>query len=133
MLAVFTASRGHAIGYHAGDGRWWRWRSCADCGGVELPLLSRPAPCDVEALTLRLAMRRCPECETRRHRAGRAAGGPIVWYDTRLGDWVVQLAGYGALLPLEIEVFDAPEATVYRAASDIVHSGDALDGGLPPA
>lgn len=53
--------------------------------------------------------------------------GPCVWYDTRVGDWVLQPPGCRAILPLEIAGFDASEVTVYRAASDIVHSGDAFD------
>jgi hypothetical protein len=125
--ATYSASRTHALGYRADDDLWWlRW-SCADCGGVELPLLARPRASEVEPLVHRLATRRCPECETRRRRAADAVCGPTVWYDTRLEDWVLQLPGCQAMLPLEIDGFDAPEVTVYRAASDIAHSGDALD------
>jgi hypothetical protein len=129
--ATFSPSRAHAVGYRTADDRWWlRW-SCADCGGVEVPLAERPHPSDIEAMAQRLAGRRCPECETRRRRAALAVSGPTVWYDTRLDDWVLQLPGCQALLPLEIGGFDAPEVSVYRAASDIAHSGDALDGRLP--
>jgi hypothetical protein len=53
-----------------------------------------------------------------------------VWYDTRVGDWVLQPPGCRAILPLEIAGFDAPEVAVYRAASDIVHLGDAFDGAV---
>jgi hypothetical protein len=80
-----------------------------------------------------MAMRCCPECETRRRRTVRAVLGPTLWYDTRLNDWVLQLPGCQVLLPLEIEGFDAPEARVYRKAGDIAYSGDALDGQPPPA
>jgi hypothetical protein len=120
------------VGYRVEDDLWWlRW-SCADCGGVEVPLVARPHPSEIEATAHQLATRRCPECETRRRRAAEVVSGPTVWYDTRLDDWVLRLPGCQALLPLEIGGFDAPEVTVYRAASDIAHSGDALDGRPPP-
>jgi hypothetical protein len=131
--ATYAPAGTHAIGYRAGDNSWWvRW-ACADCGGVELPLLARPKPSEVRELAHRLAMRRCPECETRRRHAAADARGPAVWYDTSVEDWVVQLPGCRALLPLEIGGFDAAEVLVYRAASDIAHSGDVFDGAPPPA
>ncbi len=131
--ATYSTGHAHTLGYRADDDRWWlRW-SCPDCGGVEVPLVARPHPREVERLAHRLASRRCPECETRRRRAAPVIHGPTVWYDTCLSDWVLQLPGCGALLPLEIEGFDAPEVTVYRTASDFAHSGDALDGRLPPS
>jgi hypothetical protein len=70
----------------------------------------------------------CPGCETRRRRHAPAGAEPAVWYDTLLCDWVVQLpceglAG-GALLPLEMNFFDANWAEVYRAAADVCF-GDA--------
>jgi hypothetical protein len=54
-----------------------------------------------------------------------------VWYDASLGDWVVRVPCGAlcdsALLPLEIQWFDASWAEVYRAASDIVHAHDAFE------
>jgi arylamine N-acetyltransferase len=101
---------------------------------VQLPLLFQPAlrggGYDVEALAARVKRRRCPACETERGRARCGGTAPAVWFDTELGDWVVALpAGgeSGVLLPLEIHWFDAPEALVYRTASDIVHSGDVFE------
>jgi len=48
-----------------------------------------------------------------------------------LRDWVVHLPwtgrGGGAILPLEIRWFDAPVASVYRAAGDLAFSGDAIE------
>ncbi|MGZ4183774.1 MAG: hypothetical protein ACXVUE_00120 [Solirubrobacteraceae bacterium] len=48
-----------------------------------------------------------------------------MWYDTLLCDWVVQLplqgSSEGALLPLEINFFDANWADVYRTAADVCY------------
>jgi hypothetical protein len=122
-----------SVGYHAGEDRWWLWWPCRDCGGVQLPLLFRPTlrggAYDVQALVARLERRRCPVCETRRRRARPRGHDTAVWYDTQLGDWVLRLptgADSEALLPLEIGWFDASEALVYRTASDLASSGDAL-------
>lgn len=53
-----------------------------------------------------------------------------MWYDTRLGDWVVRLPCQGVrggvLLPLEIPWFDASWSEVYRAAGDVAYGSDAL-------
>jgi hypothetical protein len=70
----------------------------------------------------------CPGCETRSRRVPSARVEPAVWYDTLLSDWVVHLtSGIGeAILPLELYWFDAPQAVVYRAASDLAYSGDEL-------
>ena len=80
----------------------------------------------------RLAARRCPECETRHRRAADAYAGRRSGTTRGSRTGSLQLPGCQALLPLEIGGFDAPEVTVYRAASDFAHSGDALDGRLPP-
>jgi hypothetical protein len=74
------------------------------------------------------AAERCPGCETQARRAGEAGPEPQVWYDTRLRDWVVQLSN-AAILPLELRWFDVPQATVYRAASDLAYLGDEFDLG----
>lgn len=127
--AIYSATRAHALGYRTEDDRWWlRW-ACVDCGGAEVPLISRPRPSEIQALGHRLATRSCPECETRRRRSVKEVQGPAVWFDTALHDWVLRLPVCQGLLPLEIGGFDASEAAVYRAASDIAYSGDALDGG----
>ena len=126
-------SNGPRVGYRPQDDRWWLWLPCAYCGGTELPLGSRPAlrggHFELGEITSRFATRDCPACETRRRRAVLDTSAPAVWYDTLLGDWVVRLPGATAnvVLPLEIGRFDASEAVVYRAASDIAHSGDALE------
>jgi hypothetical protein len=70
----------------------------------------------------------CPGCETRARRAASAGPEPTVWYDTGLRDWVVQLTN-AAILPLELRWFDVPQATVYRAASDLAYLGDEFDLG----
>jgi hypothetical protein len=74
---------------------------------------------------------RCPGCETLARRAAAARREPTVWYDTRLRDWVVQLTN-AAILPLELHWFDVPQATVYRAASDLAYLGDEFDLGSDP-
>jgi hypothetical protein len=119
--------------YRARDDRWWLRYPCATCGGVELPLLARPAVDHLASgLSLSLHAGACPGCETSRNRGG--CGGverTNVWYDTVLRDWVVRLpctgSGDGAILPLEIRWFDAPLSTVYRAAGDLAFSGDAFE------
>ena len=67
----------------------------------------------------------CPSCETHRRRHAPAGAEPAVWYDTVLCDWVVQLPWPGltggALLPLEINFFDASWADVYRTAADVCY------------
>jgi hypothetical protein len=124
-------SRTPALAYVAGEDRWWLWWPCDDCGGIQLPLIARPARAtDVRALAARLLPRDCPGCETSCRRSGQGERSPAVWYDTLLDDWVLRLPdgrGSGAILPLEIGWFDAPEAGVYRAASDIAHCGDDLE------
>jgi hypothetical protein len=130
-LACSRPTGSLAVAYRARENRWWLWWPCADCGGVEVPLLGRPSPGDVQAVAERLRCRTCPECETRRRRGFEGGlSDPVVWYDTRVEDWVLQPPGCRAILPLEIEGFDAPEVVIYRAASDIVHLGDAFDSGL---
>lgn len=101
---------------------------------MQLPLLYEPGLkgglYDLAALTARIERRRCPGCETERRRAASRPTAPTIWFDTELADWVLALpdGGHsGVLLPLEIRGFDAPEAVVYRAASDIVHSGDVFE------
>jgi len=86
---------------------------------------------DVVRLEETLALRECPGCETRRNRASMNGPRSSVWYDTVLGDWVVRLPwtgpGEGAILPLEIRWFDAPQAAIYRAVGDLAFSGDAFE------
>jgi hypothetical protein len=102
---------------------------------MELPLRARPAAGnvirDLRQLEASIVARGCPGCETRRNRSSTSGSRPTVWYDTVLGDWVVRLPwagpGKGAILPLEIQWFDAPEAAVYRAAGDLLFSGDAFE------
>jgi hypothetical protein len=43
----------------------------------------------------------------------------------------VQLTN-AAILPLELHWFDVPQATVYRAASDLAYLGDEFDLGSDP-
>jgi hypothetical protein len=125
---------GPSIGYRAGQDGWSLWWPCQACGGVQLPLMYQPGIqggiYDLAAVSARLQRRRCPACETARRRAASRVTAPAVWFDTELGDWVLALpngADAGVLLPLEIHGFDAPEVVVYRAASDIVHSGDVFE------
>lgn|SRR5206468_631232 len=105
--------------FRARDRHWWLWRPCRACGGVELPL-RRPldAPNGQP----------CPGCETRRRRLEPPRLDPAVWYDTWLGDWVVQLPCHdspeGVLMPLEIRWYDAGWADVYRTAADVVYAGE---------
>jgi hypothetical protein len=123
-------SRAPALAYVAKEDRWWLWWPCQECGGIQLPLLARPCGPEVGALAARLRPRDCPGCETSCRRSKYGERGPAVWYDTLLSDWVVRLPdglGSGAILPLEIGGFDASEADVYRAASDIAHCGDELE------
>jgi hypothetical protein len=58
-----------------------------------------------------------------------------------ISDWVVQLPvdpecppifgdpaqAATAVLPLGVPFYDAPPATIYRAAADLVYAGEALD------
>lgn len=131
---IGRGSSDRSLLYRAHQDRWWLCRPCRVCGGVELPLLARPGrvdlKCELRRIDVSLGERSCPGCETRYHRT-RACGRPTVWYDTVLLDWVVQLPwsgpGAGAILPLEIRWFDAPQATIYRAAGDLAFSGDAFE------
>ena len=86
---------------------------------------------EIVALEGVIAARDCPNCDTRRNRAGASGPRARVWYDTALGDWVVRLPwtgpGEGAILPLEIRWFDASQAAIYRAAGDLAFSGDAFE------
>ena len=124
----------------ARDG-WLRW-PCDCCGGVRLPVLGgdrfeRPdTPVSRPVVALDVL---CPRCEAERRRFETAGADPAVWYETSLRDWVVRLPcpglEHGALLPLEIGWFDADWAEVYRAASDLAHSGAELGdfiAGAPP-
>jgi hypothetical protein len=121
--------------YRAADDHWWLCCPCRSCGGVSLPLRARPDPRDltgdVARLDLSVRTDGCPGCETRRNRSRVSMSRPSVWYDTVLRDWVVQLPwigpGDGAILPLEIRWFDAPLASVYRAAGDLAFSGDQFE------
>jgi hypothetical protein len=118
--------------YDATRGCWWLSWHCTVCGGAQLPLqhgpMLRTGQYDVRALEAKFGDRSCPGCETSRRRACSGPGAPSVWYDTLLSDWVVQLPhGAGAILPLEISWFDAPEVVVYRAASDLAHCHDAFE------
>jgi hypothetical protein len=133
-IATRRTGDGLSVGYEAGNDRWWLWRPCHKCGGVQVPLLFGPGirdgVYDVDSLEKQMADRCCPGCETQRHRATPGGREPAVWFDTLLSDWVVLIAdprGPGAILPLEIGGFDAPEALVYRNASDIAHSGDVFE------
>jgi hypothetical protein len=83
----------------------------------------------------------CPRCETQRRRGEPPRESPQVWYDTMIGDWVVQLPidpdgpafddplaeASTAVLPLGVPFYDAPPAMIYRAAADLVYAGEALD------
>ena len=118
---------------------WWLWWPCEQCGGALVPLLDHAStgelPCPLAAATNEGGVRvsvaagsadhPCPSCETRRRRHTPAGAEPAVWYDTLLCDWVVQLPCEGltggALLPLEINFFDANWADVYRAAADVCY------------
>jgi hypothetical protein len=132
-VQVGRAAGAPTVVYLALERRWSLWRPCDRCGGTALPLRERA---DVNASgRLRppfneICGQLCPGCETHRKRLEPAPTEPTVWYDTLLGDWVVQLACRGlrggALLPLEIRWFDAPWADVYRAAGDIAYGSDAL-------
>jgi hypothetical protein len=121
--------------YKAAEDTWWLCYPCAACGGTELPLSARPRVSDIAQGACHfhpaLDVHRCPACDTRRNRSGDASRRPNVWYDTVLQDWVVQVPwigpGEGAILPLEIRWFDAPQATVYRAAGDVIFSGDEFE------
>lgn len=99
-----------------------RWSSCAACGGVSVPVRLGPAA-SVEPCTVRTADADCPQCETRRRRLESPNGGPTVWYDTLLRDWVLRLpvicGQIDAMLPLELRFFDVPWVEVYRAAADL--------------
>ncbi|MGZ4215788.1 MAG: hypothetical protein ACXVHB_24085 [Solirubrobacteraceae bacterium] len=99
-----------------------------------MPLQDRAALYGQDWVRLRLACgivnQPCPGCETRRKRLAPGGAEPAVWYDAWLSDWVLRLPCRGlrdgVLLPLEIPWFDAPRATVYRAAADIAYGGDLL-------
>jgi hypothetical protein len=75
--------------------------------------------------------RECPRCETRRRRFEAPTGGPTVWYDTLMRDWVVRLPvvrlRMDAILPLGLWWFDTPWVEVYRAASDLAFVGEAFE------
>jgi hypothetical protein len=118
--------------YSTADRHWWLWWPCRDCGGVQLPLRERPGPCvslSQRPMPAAGECGHCPGCETRSRRAASARVEPTVWYDTLLSDWVVHLtSGIGeAILPLELYWFDAPQAVVYRAASDLAYSGEEFE------
>ncbi len=119
---------------HRQDARrgWLRW-PCESCGGVKLPVRDPDERAGLGWVLPRMPVgldRRCPQCETRRRRLEPAGSDPAVWYDTLLRDWVVRLPCpglcHGALLPLEIDWFDADWAAVHRAASDLAHMGAEL-------
>jgi hypothetical protein len=123
------------------------WCSCEECGGVAVRVRDRR----IAGTTLASAGE-CPRCETWRRRVEAPRDCPQVWYDTVVGDWVVQLPVHPedaaaradqtelnelieqtepptptALLPLGVPFYDAPPATIYRAAADLVYAGEALD------
>ncbi|MGA2013052.1 MAG: hypothetical protein ABSH51_21285 [Solirubrobacteraceae bacterium] len=114
----------------AATGAWWLFSPCEYCGGTRLPLCARPTGAvEIAALAARLAPRGCARCETARRRGQQSDATPAVWFDTLAGDWVVALPdrrGRAAILPLEIRWYDAREAVVYRAASDLAYCGDEL-------
>ena len=74
----------------------------------------------------------CPGCETRRRRLEDPGEDPAVWYDTLVSDWVIHIrmpdCAETMLLPLGVHWFDADWADVYRAASDVACSDDAVVG-----
>ena len=76
----------------------------------------------------------CPGCETIRRRLEPSDADLAVWYDTMLGDWVVQVPcpGFrgGVLMPLGLRWFDVPWPEVYRAAGDVAFADDAFDDAL---
>jgi hypothetical protein len=128
--------------YRGGERGGWLWSPCTACGGTVVPLRDRASVISLvpgaagdglDRIDLSLAPARdghaCPGCETRRRRLAPAGSDPVVWFDTLLGDWVVQLpcpdVHDGTVLPLEIHWFDANWADVYRAAADIAY-GDGL-------
>jgi hypothetical protein len=115
------------------------WCSCEECGGVAVRVRDHRI-----AGTTRASAGECPRCETWRRRVEAPRDCPQVWYDTVVGDWVVQLPvdpedaaterteqteppTATALLPLGVPFYDAPPATIYRAAADLVYAGEALD------
>jgi hypothetical protein len=128
-----------AVVYRAQSRSWWLWWRCEQCGGALVPLLdqasagSLPVPVSVgsgqagarASVAPGSADHPCPSCETQRRRHAPAGAEPAVWYDTLLCDWVVQLPLQGltggALLPLEINFFDANWADIYRTAADLCY------------
>ena len=134
-----------ALAYRDQDRGWWLWSACPACGGAELPLRDRGLVADLlladgladpaGALAPMFcgedpAECFCPGCETRRRRQEDPGEDPTVWYDTLVGDWVIQIRLPGCpqatLLPLEVHWFDADWADVYRAASDVAHWDEQL-------
>jgi hypothetical protein len=112
------------------------WCNCEACGGVAVQVHDRR----IAGAALD-ARGECPRCETTRRRVESPRDCPQVWYDTLVCDWVVQLPvdpegaavpteptpSATALLPLGVPFYDAPPATIYRAAADLVYAGEALD------
>ena len=138
-LKLGSTPAASAVVYRAPSRSWWLWWPCEQCGGAMVPLLDHASaaslPLAVSAESAQDSVRvsvapgsadhPCPSCETQRRRHAPAGAEPAVWYDTLLCDWVVQLPLWGltggALLPLEINFFDANWADVYRAAADVCY------------
>jgi hypothetical protein len=137
-LKLGTMPTASSVMYRAPSRSWWLWWPCQECGGALVPLvdhssaISLPLPVangSAEGVRVSVAPgsvdHPCPSCETHRRRHAPAGVEPAVWYDTLLCDWVVQLPcpglTGGALLPLELNFFDANWADVYRAAADVCY------------
>jgi hypothetical protein len=142
-IALGRSDGAPALAYRDEDRGWWLWSPCPACGGTELPLRDRGLVADllrldgpldsVCDLTRTLCEDdavecRCPNCEAHRRRRQDPGKDPAIWYDPPVTDWVVQMGVPGCreavLLPLEVHWFDADWAEVYRAASDLAHSGE---------
>jgi hypothetical protein len=138
-LKLGSTPAASSVVYRAPSRSWWLWWPCEECGGALVPLLDHASaaslPIPVNARSgdggVRVSVapgsvdHPCPSCETHRRRHAPAGAAPAVWYDTLLCDWVVQLPleglSGGALLPLEINFFDANWADVYRTAADVCY------------
>lgn len=106
------------------------WLPCDDCDGVLLPLSSSSDGELVDAATEALECLGwveadgCPQCRTRRARAGDTEDGPLrIWYDTALNDWMLRLpdaSGESLVLALRLRRFSAQQQEVQAAVDAII-------------